>query len=37
MEYIRFLWDARKSVANQRKHGISFEEAQSAFYDPTRE
>jgi uncharacterized DUF497 family protein len=34
MEYIRFQWDAHKSVVNQRKHGVSFEEAQSAFYDP---
>lgn len=29
----RFVWDAGKSRANRRKHGISFEEAQSAFHD----
>jgi len=35
--YIRtcpsFPWDSRKSVANQRKHGISFEEATTVFSD----
>lgn len=30
---IRFEWDERKSAANVRKHGVSFEEAQSAFFD----
>jgi len=30
---LRFEWDARKNAANQRKHGVSFEEAQSAFAD----
>jgi uncharacterized DUF497 family protein len=30
---IRFEWDPRKDAANQRKHGISFEEAQSVFFD----
>jgi uncharacterized DUF497 family protein len=30
---IRFEWDAAKSRANQRKHGVSFEEAQSVFFD----
>lgn len=29
----RFIWDARKNRANRRKHGVSFEEAQSAFHD----
>jgi len=33
MSGLRFVWDARKSVANRRKHGVSFEEAQSAFLD----
>jgi uncharacterized protein len=28
-----FTWDPRKDAANQRKHGISFAEAQSAFLD----
>ncbi len=30
---IRFEWDARKNAQNQRKHGISFEEAQTVFLD----
>ena len=30
---IQFEWDSRKNTANIRKHGISFEDAQSAFYD----
>ena len=32
---IRFVWDPRKAVANHAKHGVSFDEAQSAFYDPS--
>ena len=28
-----FEWDERKSRANFRKHGVSFEEARSAFLD----
>lgn len=30
---IRFEWDSVKAAANIRKHGVSFEEAQSVFYD----
>lgn len=30
---MRFVWDMRKSLANRKKHGVSFAEAQSAFYD----
>jgi uncharacterized protein len=30
---VEFEWDARKAVANLRKHGVSFEEAESAFED----
>jgi uncharacterized DUF497 family protein len=30
---IRFEWDSVKATANVRKHGVSFEEAQSVFYD----
>jgi uncharacterized protein len=26
-------WDERKNAENQRKHGVSFEEAQTAFLD----
>ena len=32
----RFEWDARKSAANEAKHGVSFEEATLAFDDPDR-
>ena len=28
-----FEWDPRKARGNLRKHGVSFEEAQSVFYD----
>ena len=28
-----FSWDRRKALINQRKHGVSFEEASSAFLD----
>lgn len=30
---IRFEWDEIKNRINTRKHGISFEEASSVFYD----
>ena len=30
---IRFEWDDRKSSANRRKHGVSFGEAQTVFFD----
>lgn len=30
---IEFEWDPAKAVSNQKKHGVSFEEAQSVFYD----
>jgi hypothetical protein len=30
---LRFEWDDRKDEQNRRKHGISFEEAQTVFYD----
>lgn len=28
-----FEWDEKKNRANQRKHGVSFEEARTAFFD----
>jgi uncharacterized DUF497 family protein len=31
---IEFEWDAAKAGANLRKHGVSFEEAATAFSDP---
>lgn len=33
MHGLRFEWDTRKAAANVRKHGVSFEEAQSVFSD----
>ena len=33
MPEVRFEWDERKNAQNQRKHGVSFEEAQTAFLD----
>jgi uncharacterized DUF497 family protein len=30
---MQFNWDPRKNKSNQEKHGISFEEAKSVFYD----
>ena len=30
---IKFEWDAAKATSNQKKHGVSFEEARSVFYD----
>lgn len=29
-----FEWDAAKADSNQKKHGVSFEEASTAFGDP---
>jgi hypothetical protein len=30
---IKFEWDSAKASENFKKHGVSFEEAQSVFYD----
>ena len=30
---LRFEWDERKNVRNQRKHGVSFDEAETVFLD----
>jgi uncharacterized protein len=30
---IGFSWDDRKSGANKKKHGVSFDEAKTVFYD----
>ncbi len=32
--YVRFTWDEKKKKANRKKHGVSFETAQSIFDDP---
>jgi uncharacterized protein len=31
---LQFRWDRRKASSNAAKHGVSFEEAASAFADP---
>jgi uncharacterized protein len=31
---LEFEWDPDKAEANRRKHGVSFEEAMTAFRDP---
>jgi uncharacterized protein len=33
MSTLRFEWDERKVAANQKKHGVSFEEARTVFFD----
>ncbi len=33
MSELRFEWDDLKAESNQQKHGISFDEAQTVFYD----
>lgn len=32
-ENLKFEWDKSKAALNKRKHGISFEEASTVFYD----
>ncbi len=34
MNELTFEWDEGKNRANQRKHGVGFEEARSVFFDP---
>ena len=31
---MRFEWNDAKAIANLRKHGVSFDEAASVFFDP---
>ena len=33
MSTLRFEWDAAKAATNVKKHGVSFEDAQSVFAD----
>jgi len=33
MNGLRFEWNERKNRLNRKKHGISFEEAQTVFFD----
>lgn len=34
MSKVVFDWDPRKAASNRRKHGVSFDEAQTVFDDP---
>jgi len=34
VDRIDFEWEPRKAYSNALKHGVSFEEARSAFFDP---
>ncbi len=36
MDVVQFEWDEDKNRENQRKHGVAFALAQSAFSDPDR-
>lgn len=33
MSILTFEWDENKNKTNQKKHGVSFEEAKTVFYD----
>ena len=33
MSELHFVWDKTKSELNQKKHGVSFEEAKTVFFD----
>ncbi|MBN2804460.1 MAG: BrnT family toxin [Deltaproteobacteria bacterium] len=33
MSELHFQWDPIKNKSNQKKHGVSFEEAQTVFFD----
>ena len=33
MDDLRFVWDPRKAKANAKKHGVTFEEAETVFLD----
>jgi hypothetical protein len=33
VKQLRFEWDDRKAAVNRRKHGVSFEEARTVFFD----
>lgn len=34
MAELRFEWDDHKNELNQAKHGVSFDEARTVFFDP---
>ena len=37
MYKLRFIWDEGKARTNERKHGVTFNEAKTVFYDDNAE
>jgi len=37
MSKIEFVWDKNKDIENQKKHGVSFEEARTVFFNENAE
>lgn len=37
MHKLRFIWDEGKARTNERKHGVTFNEAKPVFYDDNAE
>ena len=33
MDNLNFIWDENKNKSNQKKHGVSFDEAKTVFFD----
>ncbi|MCB2262923.1 MAG: BrnT family toxin [Candidatus Thiosymbion ectosymbiont of Robbea hypermnestra] len=33
MKHLKFEWDSKKAKTNAEKHGVTFEEAKTVFYD----
>ena len=33
---VRFIWDEKKNLINLKKHGVDFNDAVRAWYDPNR-
>ena len=33
---VRFIWDEKKNLVNMKKHGVDFNDAVRAWYDPER-
>jgi uncharacterized DUF497 family protein len=33
---VKFIWDEKKNLANLKKHGVDFNDAVRAWYDPDR-
>jgi uncharacterized DUF497 family protein len=37
MSELQFIWDEGKARSNERKHGVTFDEAKTVFYDDNAE